>query len=44
VGLNARAADVLARPGAAERALTFGADPEPAPGPSRAELLAIVAG
>ena len=44
VGLNARGVDVLARPGAAARAIELGADAEPTPGPSRAELLAIVGG
>lgn len=42
VGLNERGIDVLAKPGAAKRALEFGAGAEPAPGPSRKELLAII--
>jgi 2-polyprenyl-6-methoxyphenol hydroxylase-like FAD-dependent oxidoreductase len=41
VSLLERAGDVLARPGVSERALALGA-PEPAPGPSRAELVEIV--
>lgn len=36
-----RGVDVLSRPGVAERAIALGS-PEPAPGPNRAELLAIV--
>lgn len=40
----ARGGDVLARPGVAERALELGADAEPLPGPSRTELLALLAG
>ena len=41
VSLNARAVDVLARPGMAERTIELGLDPEPPPGPSRAELVEI---
>ena len=44
VSLLARGEDVLARPGVAERALELGTDGEPLPGPTRAELLALVAG
>jgi Tfp pilus assembly protein PilF len=36
-----RDGEVLARPGLAERALAYG-PPGPAPGPTRAELLAVV--
>jgi len=43
VSLLARGVDVLSRPGIADRALELGAEPAPFPGPSRAELLAIVA-
>jgi 2-polyprenyl-6-methoxyphenol hydroxylase-like FAD-dependent oxidoreductase len=42
VSLNARAEDALARPGIAERVIELGQNPEPAPGPSRAELVEIV--
>jgi flavin-dependent dehydrogenase len=42
VSLLARGVDVLARPGVAERALELGAAGEPFPGPTRAELLALV--
>ncbi len=42
VGLNERGVDVLARPGIAEQAIELGADTDPAPGPSRTELLAII--
>ena len=42
--LLARGVDVLSRPGIAERALELGAKGEPLPGPTRAELLALVAG
>jgi 2-polyprenyl-6-methoxyphenol hydroxylase-like FAD-dependent oxidoreductase len=38
--INERGVDVLSRPGLAERAITL-ADPTPAPGPDRAELLAL---
>ncbi len=44
VSLLARGADVLGRPGVAERALELGSDPTPLPGPSRAELMAVVGG
>ena len=44
VGLNARGVDVLARPGVAKRALELGTDPEPPPGPSRAQLLTVIGG
>jgi 2-polyprenyl-6-methoxyphenol hydroxylase-like FAD-dependent oxidoreductase len=44
VSLLARGVDVLSRPGVAERALELGAEPAPFPGPTRAELLALVAG
>ena len=44
VGLNERGVDVLARPGVAKRALELGADPEPPPGPSRAQLLTVIGG
>ncbi len=44
VSLLARGVDVLSRPGVAERALELGAEGEPFPGPTRAELLALVAG
>jgi flavin-dependent dehydrogenase len=44
VSLLARGVDVLSRPGIAERALELGAEPAPFPGPTRAELLALVAG
>ena len=44
VSLLARGVDVLSRPGVAERALELGAEAEPLPGPTRAELLALVAG
>jgi hypothetical protein len=43
VSLLAPGAEVLSRPGVAERALDLGADGEPFPGPARAELLALVA-
>ncbi len=44
-GLTARADEVLARPGLFERVLEVAAKPaDPAPGPSRAELLDIVRG
>ena len=39
--LLARGADVLSRPGVAEKAIAL-ADPTPLPGPDRAELLALV--
>jgi flavin-dependent dehydrogenase len=42
--LLARGVDVLSRPGVAERVLELGAAGEPFPGPTRAELLALVAG
>lgn len=42
--LLARADEVFARPGVAERVFELGADSEPLPGPTRAELLAVVAG
>ncbi len=42
--LLARADDVFARPGVVERVRDLGAAGEPLPGPSRAELLALVAG
>jgi 2-polyprenyl-6-methoxyphenol hydroxylase-like FAD-dependent oxidoreductase len=42
VSMNARAVDVLGRPGVMEKVIELGQDPEPAPGPSRAELLAVV--
>ena len=42
VGLNERGVDVLARPGIAEQAIELGTDTDPAPGPSRTELLAII--
>ncbi len=42
--LLARGVEVLSRPGVAERALELGAVGEPLPGPTRAELLALVAG
>jgi len=35
--------EVLARPGVAERVVALGADGEPLPGPTRAELLALIA-
>jgi len=44
VSLLARGVDVLSRPGVAERALQLGAEGEPLPGPTRAELLALVGG
>jgi 2-polyprenyl-6-methoxyphenol hydroxylase-like FAD-dependent oxidoreductase len=44
VSLLACGVDVLTRPGVAERALELGASGEPFPGPTRAELLALVAG
>ena len=44
VSLLARGVDVLSRPGVAERALELGAKREPFPGPTRTELLALVAG
>jgi 2-polyprenyl-6-methoxyphenol hydroxylase-like FAD-dependent oxidoreductase len=44
VSLLARGVDVLSRPGVAERVLELGTDGEPFPGPTRAELLALVAG
>ena len=44
VSLLARGIDVLSRPGVAERVLELGATGDPLPGPSRAELLALVAG
>jgi len=44
VGLNERGIDVLAKPGVAEQAIALASGSEPAPGPSRAELLAIIAG
>jgi 2-polyprenyl-6-methoxyphenol hydroxylase-like FAD-dependent oxidoreductase len=42
VNVNARAEDVLAQPGMADRVIELGSDAEPAPGPSRAELEAII--
>jgi 2-polyprenyl-6-methoxyphenol hydroxylase-like FAD-dependent oxidoreductase len=42
VSVLARGVDVLSRPGVAERALELGADGEGFPGPTRAELLALV--
>jgi 2-polyprenyl-6-methoxyphenol hydroxylase-like FAD-dependent oxidoreductase len=42
VSMNARAGDVLARPGMMERVIELGLDAEPPPGPSRAELVDIV--
>ena len=36
--------EVFARPGVAERVAELGAEGEPLPGPTRAELLSIVAG
>jgi flavin-dependent dehydrogenase len=44
VMLLARGVDVLSRPGVAERALELGAKDEPLPGPTRTELLTLVAG
>jgi 2-polyprenyl-6-methoxyphenol hydroxylase-like FAD-dependent oxidoreductase len=40
----ARGVEVLSRPGVAERALELGSNGEPLPGPTRTELLALVAG
>jgi 2-polyprenyl-6-methoxyphenol hydroxylase-like FAD-dependent oxidoreductase len=37
-----RGVDVLSQPGVAERAIALGGEPEPAPGPSRAELLTLL--
>ncbi len=42
--LLARGDEVFARPGVAERVLELGAEAQPLPGPTRAELLAVVAG
>src|SRR5262249_49778287 len=42
VSLNARAEDVLARPGMTERVIELGQDADAPPGPSRAELVGIV--
>lgn len=42
--LLARGEEVLARPGVAERAVELGAEGEPLPGPTRAELLTTLAG
>ena len=42
VSLNARAVDVVGRPGVFECALELGGDPEPPPGPDRRELLDLV--
>jgi flavin-dependent dehydrogenase len=42
VGLNERGIDVLAKPEIAKQAIRLSADAEPAPGPSRTELLAII--
>jgi len=44
VSLLARGVDVLGRPGVAERAIELGSDPTPLPGPSRAELMAVLGG
>ena len=44
VALLAHGVDVLSRPGVAERALELGAKREPFAGPTRTELLALVAG
>jgi hypothetical protein len=44
VSLLARGVDVLSRPGVADRALQLAGGGEPLPGPTRAELLALVAG
>lgn len=43
VSVLARGVDVLARPGMADRAIEL-ADPTPLPGPSRAELVALLGG
>ena len=42
VSVNARAEEVLGRPGMAARTIELGADAEPLPGLSRAELVEIV--
>jgi hypothetical protein len=42
IALYERGIDVLAKPGVAERAIELGTGADPAPGPSRTELLAIV--